>query len=815
MAFDKDLPDELQGDGGDTSMDESSKETLLQALGVTIGQKRDAAVKARKESGIEDVWRAYEEAYLCIDDSNRAEFANAKWAKPTSLQGPVTAETAKTDPTKSSAYVRLTPRYVDAGYAKICEIILPIDDKPFSFGPSPDPELIKSKDDPSPYVGQDGQPIMRPAKPEEMQGMPPPQPGQPAPQVPVTHKDIAEKLMEFATKAAEKAEKRVYDWMVECNYPAEMRKVIFDSGRIGVGVLKGPFPSTRKGMAMKAKKLQITHKVAPALKWIDPWNFFPDGACGEDIYDGDHCFERDYLTEGKLKALKKEKDSQGRPIYLAAQIDKVIEEGPNKCKVSSDGNNPTVKLHDSRYPIWYMVGTLTRKDMEAAGVIGLQDLPDELTEVHAIVTLVNDSVIRVTINPLDTGKFSYHAMPWSRRAGHWAGVGIAEQVSLPQRMVNAATRSLLNNGGLSSGIQIIMDQMAIVPADNDWKITPNKIWYKADGAALDDVRKAFMSVEFPNVGAAMMAIIQYAFKLAEEATSIPLVSQGQVNEDTPDTFGAVELQNSNANTLLRSLAYGVDDHVTVRAVNELYEYLLLDPNVPDDEKGDFEINARGSIAMVEKAIQEKTMLQAGQLTANPAYGIDPKRWFSEYWKTKRLDPRKIQFTEEELAKMASQPPQPPPAIAVAQINAKKELDKTQMVLGQKDKQAQEDRQAEGQIATMDNQTQQSKIQNDTDRDTAYNNSLAQRDEIARQAAREKHEMDMQLETLKYANLRQISLDEAKKDLASDAMKLSVQKELSAAALAVDVHKHQTTSKEVIAPPTEPAGRAPKGESFQA
>jgi hypothetical protein len=30
--------------------------------------------------------------------------------------------------------------------------------------------------------------------------------------------------------------------MVECQYTAEMRKVIFDSARIGVGVVKGPFP---------------------------------------------------------------------------------------------------------------------------------------------------------------------------------------------------------------------------------------------------------------------------------------------------------------------------------------------------------------------------------------------------------------------------------------------------------------------------------------------------------------------------------------------------------------------------------------------
>ncbi len=666
MRMEHDLPDELQGEA-EAAAPVADVTQRLQALGLAIAEKRDAAVKARRESGIEDIWTAAEQAYVCMDDSNRASFANAKWAKPAAMNAPLVADGAsKRDVTRSTAFVRLTPRYVDAGYARICEIILPVDDRPFSFSATPDPDLVKGQNDAGPLFDETtGQAIMRPAAL-----------GAPPTQVPLTAQDMADHLLQQAADAADKAQTRVYDWMVECNYPAEMRKVIFDAARIGAGVLKGPFPTMRREQALTTvngqRLLQAVDRLVPAVKWIDPWNFFPDAACGEDIYDGDFCFERDFLTEGKLKALKRHKDQSGKPIYLGEQIDKVLAEGPGKCKLG-DGENPAVKRSDSRFEVWYMTGTLTRQDMQAASAVGLEDLPDELQDVFAIVTLVNDSVIRVTINPLDSGKFGYHAMPWSRRAGHWAGVGIAEQVTLPQAMVNAGTRALLNNGGLSSGIQIIMDQMKIVPADTDWKITPNKIWYKADGADIDDVRKAFMSVAFPNVGEAMMGIIQYGFKLAEEACNISGIAQGKTGPDTPDTFGAVELQNSNSNTLLRSIAYAVDDHITERVVHEFYEYLLLDPNVPDEEKGDFNINARGSIAMVEKAIQERTMFQAGQLTQNPAYGIDPKKWFAEYWKTKRLDPRKIQYTPEEIAQMQSQPPPPPLPLQVEQLKGQNAL----------------------------------------------------------------------------------------------------------------------------------------------
>jgi len=49
-------------------------------------------------------------------------------------------------------------------------------------------------------------------------------------------------------------------------------------------VLKGPFPTMRREQAITtvdgSTTLQMVDKVVPAVKWIDPWNFFPDGACG-------------------------------------------------------------------------------------------------------------------------------------------------------------------------------------------------------------------------------------------------------------------------------------------------------------------------------------------------------------------------------------------------------------------------------------------------------------------------------------------------------------------------------------------------------
>jgi hypothetical protein len=49
-------------------------------------------------------------------------------------------------------------------------------------------------------------------------------------------------VIDEAKAKAEKAEKRIEDWMVEGQWHAEVRKVIDDCVRIGSGVLKGPIP---------------------------------------------------------------------------------------------------------------------------------------------------------------------------------------------------------------------------------------------------------------------------------------------------------------------------------------------------------------------------------------------------------------------------------------------------------------------------------------------------------------------------------------------------------------------------------------------
>jgi hypothetical protein len=147
------------------------------------------------------------------------------------------------------------------------------------------------------------------------------------------------------------------------------------------------------------------------------------------------------------------------------------------------------------------------------------------------------------------------------------------------------------------------------PADGVWTITPDKIWLKNADATMDDVRKAFLSVVIENVTDQLMKIIEYGFKMAEEASSIPAGhARADGRDNAADLRAGGPAEHERAHHPARQ-GVSVDDCITEPLVNDLYDWLLMDPSVPNDEKGDFDIDAHGSIVMVERAIQEAFLMQ--------------------------------------------------------------------------------------------------------------------------------------------------------------------------------------------------------------
>lgn len=776
----------------ESEQDKSVRLAQVESLAEIIKEKRKDAIEARRASGIEKIWQDAEDAYEGRDQYNR---------KGTILKGRTTSdglsEEKKAPVGRSTVIPNITRPYCDAAAARVSDMLLPTDDRNWALRSPPDPKLVNSLNDVTPAIGIGGQPMLQAAVPQPAQatgmlsriggaitgmfgaGQPQQQPAQPEQ---VTVGDFAQQTIDASKKAAERAQTVIDGWLTDCRYHGEVRKVIESCARLGVGILKGPHPSKSRLRAAKQVDgvwvVQMEEKTVPTSVFISPWNFYPDPNCGMSIQKGSYCFEYDSITARALKDLKGQDDLG----YIDEMIDLCIDEGPISANDGVKRNKDGQKTNDKDlFDIWYMSGYVSKKDMNAAGCECDQD------DAPCTVTMVNDRIIKITMSVLDSGELPYDVMVWQERTDSWAGIGVAEQMATCQKSLTGAVRSLQDNASLSSGPQIIADSSKIEPADGKWHITPNKLWRKKLNAeGVDDVNKAFTIISIETRQTELLNIINYWTKTAEDVTGLPMLLQGQQGA-APDTLGGMQIVNNNGSTVLRRIARTFDDRVTEPHIGRHYEYLLL--HGPEDAKGDFKVDARGSSALVERDIQNRAIMQLTGASLNPAYGLDPAKVMRETLKGMRLDPKNVEFDEAQKKEMASRQPPEDPRITAAKIMADAKLKLEEM----DDKDI-----ADHAVAKAQLELQRQKFE-------------AQQAELDRNNALVIASINERMQSTQLTSSERQNLDKIKATLAQTSAKLNVTKDLAVADHTVNLH---TRKPQVIAPAVEPDGRAPDGEAWQ-
>ncbi len=742
---------------------------LLDAIGKSVIELRSDAINGRAMSGIEDIWREDEEFYQGIDEYNREGDGN--WDTKPAGQDDLNQKQMG-----STVFLNITGPYCDIASARMGDMLLPTDDRAFSVGNTPLPDLVKMAE------GEIPDELLAQAQEHEAQQNPGTKPN---PQK--TAQSLVEQAaaaLEEAEEKAKNAETKIDDWLVECQYHAEVRTVIEDIGKVGSGVLKGPIPEVRRSIAFKDGELIIDESIEPCSRRVDYWNAYPDPSCGNNIHDGSFFWEKDEITSKKLRQLK------GSGQYFDYQIDRVLQQGPMEATGKIDDKDTfeyrglTEGKSKNSYQIWYFHGTLLAEDVELLDL----ELDEGMDAIDVKITMVNNIVIQLDRNYLDTGEFPYDIMVWKGRKRSPFGVGVSRLLRTAQRIINAAARSLMDNAGIASGPMWLANQGLIRPINDVWEIAPLKgwMWDEDADAGMDDVRKAFTFFNVDMRQQDLQAIITLGLNMAEQVTGIPLILQGHVGS-SPDTVGGMQMLQNNASTTLRRIARLFDDLITEPHIRRYYAYLLQ--YGPDNCKGDFQIDARGSSALIERDIQNQSIMQLGSLVQNPSFGIDPKKWIRELLKSQRLDVKNFEFDDEEWKQIVEQMSQPQQA-------ADPRLEVEQM----RQQTAQAKMQSENELAQTEMQFKADQAERDRQLKMFFEQVRAEDNKLI-EAGKQ------QLTAAQIEAKYQEHQEKVQSDMAQTMLKLDVQEKLSR-------EKSLPDAPQVVTPPTEPAGRAPNGMAYQ-
>lgn len=758
MPFDIENPAEEALDplneGQDPNADEASEVAAerelearmvrLQLFQQMLCDRRKEAVRARVASGVERRWLDDLDGYHGRDAANRrVEMFDTVTGRASATRGGSAGDSQVGS--RSTVFVQLTRQKTNAAASRVSDMLYPQDDRNWGIKPTPVPSLMDaSKNKNSPAVMENGQPLPHPNIPGQN----------------LTYADLAAEQLQLAQEKAKAMENEIDDQLTECQFNYEGRKAIQDAAMLGTGILKGPAIASRiakkwsprtsqdpaTGKTQVVQVLEMMQVIKPITYRVDPWNFFPDPACGEDVQDGSYVWEREYMPGRSLAKLAKV------PGYNAQAIMMCLQEGPSHVRAEEGSYNENQRAageaydqsgsyDDKRFEIWTYTGDVVREDLEAAGVQIPDDMEGWLTTFSGVMVMCNERVIKAMLNPLDSGDFPYDVFPWERMALSPFGVGVPYLMRYAQRTLNAAWRAMLDNMALSSGPQIIMNRKAVVPADGNWTLTARKIWHMAGDA--DDVQKAMMVFEVPSHQQEISNIIDIAQKFADEETSLPQIAQGEKGT-APDTVGGMSILMNSANTVLRRLVKQYDDTVTRPHLRRYYDW-NMQYNPKEEIKGDFEIDARGSSVLIVRDQQQQAVMQMFELATNPVFGIyvDPEKLFKKGLEMNHLTPDDVMRTPEQVAQkqkeMAQQQQPPDPRIQAAQIQAQSRL-------------------KEAEISTQGEQ--------------AYIASQAQiaRDDHAAQMAL--LQMKRELAIMDYANKNGMQLMQIKADLAQLALKLN-------------------------------------------
>jgi hypothetical protein len=642
----KDLPTDVAYMVGDEVLTKEEFDTRqkgeIERLYSVFAKMRDQWIQGRAtNTDVEKRWRKNAQLYFGEHTNSTGEFEN------TLRNGPPARKAQ--DGTRSRVVINIVRPKVDQAVARMCEILFPVDDRNWGIRPTPMPELAD-------MMGSNAQTVD-------------PATGQPTG---FTANEEANAIMEAAKQAAEAMERSIDDSLTESKYNGESRKGIEDAVRLGTMVIYGPFPARQTSkvwlpQADGTQVLQVNESIVPASMRLDPWDCFFDPSCGNDHQAGRGFFMRRMATRKQLRQLV------GLPGYDEEAIREVLRTAPQKLRVA-EGRVIREMVNEDAYEMWTYHGEIEPEEMEMLS----SRTGDPLTDVNfGVLVIVNDKVVGAMESWVADRTLPVDVYCWRKADDSPFGYGLPDELEHQQRVVNSAWRQVMDNGRTSLGGQIVIKKGMIIPQNGSYEITPNKIWLAKD--ELDDVRAAMTVFEFNSHLQELLAIAQAAMQFADVESSMPQIMGGEQGS-APETVGGMVMLYNNANAVLRQRVKLYDDTITRPHIGRYYDWKMA--NDPDPAiKGDYEIDARGSTALIERDIQNQALLNLANITNNPRYipHLREREELKAILKAFKVNPEELLKPEDqvkqEMEAQAQQGAPQDPRIAAAQIKAEVDMAK--------------------------------------------------------------------------------------------------------------------------------------------
>lgn len=426
-------------------------------------------------------------------------------------------------------------------------------------------------------------------------------------------------IREEAARRADRMSDKMEDQLIEGGFLKALDEFIDDIVTFPTAVIKGPV-IRRKPRLEWGPDNQPVIKDDLVKEWerVSPFNIFPSPA-SSGVDDGyiieKHRLSRLDLTqligvdgydEGAIRQVLDDFGRGGLTQWVFEDIQQSDAEGKDTRGVTT---NPDGLIDALQY--W---GSVQGQALLDFGMDKKQ-IPDAIKEYQVEAWLIGPYVIKAVLNSDPLARKPYFIASYEDVPGNFWGNSVADLVRDPQIVVNATARALVNNMGLASGPQVVVNVDRLAAGESITTIRPWRIWQVTN----DPSGSNSSPIEFnqPNSNVQeLVAVFEKFSELADEYSGIPRYLSGDTTGGAGRTASGLSMLITNAGKSIKQVISNIDVNVMKPMLERLYYYNMMYEDDPD-LKGDICIEARGAEALVAKESAQVRRNEFLQMTANP------------------------------------------------------------------------------------------------------------------------------------------------------------------------------------------------------
>lgn len=436
---------------------------------------------------------------------------------------------------------------------------------------------------------------------------------------PVPPEMVEQAILAMAKEASKKMAKVIEDQLVEARYKDVAIKTVHSGHLYGTGVMKGPLVERKirtrfvqQGNNWVAKSETY---VVPFVDYVPLWRFYPDMSATE-LDQCRYAYERHQMTKADLVNLSQRKSFNKERIvnYIKSnpQGEVKLRYFDNELRVIGERNS-TQGNKAGTYEVLERWGWLDGLSLKDAGVAVPENRTHE-TFFSNVWLLPDGQIIKAVLQPINGVTWPYHLYYFDKDETSVFGEGIASIMRDDQTMINAATRMMLDNGGITSGPQLEVNPSLLASLDKVEEVFPWKIWLRNNSSP---GTPAIRAIEMPNNLGNLSGMADRFENNADETTAIPRYMSGEnVGSGAAGTASGMSMLMGAANIVIKDLITSYDEGITRPFLQALYRW-NMQFHKDNSIKGDFDVKARGAASLVAKEVRARQLNEFAAQTSNP------------------------------------------------------------------------------------------------------------------------------------------------------------------------------------------------------